>query len=177
MPCWAGFRVFVVAGLTASAVLSSAGLSQGYAGEAAKAPAGAPATTSVTVPATLIQLRSFMAPVARPGVSVKPCLRAVTMLVEVDESETRNVCSFLPRIRDAVLVELFSRPIVMDGQAGMEVESAAARLVVPLNKILGKDMVRRVYLIPGSELVAEETAAQLPLNRVIGCQQRRSGRG
>lgn len=116
-----------------------------------------------------------MAPVARSGRADKPCMRAVTLLVEVDESEAQSVCSFLPRIRDAVLVELFRRPIPRGDRVGMDVESAAARLVAPLNQVLGKDMVRRAYLIPGSELVAERTASRLPLNRVVGCQQRNGG--
>lgn len=166
MPYWAGVRNLVVAGLTASVVLSFAGFSRGYAEEA----------TAAATPATLIQFRSFMAPVGQPGIAARPCLRAVTLLVEVDKSEARGVCSFLPRIRDAVLVELFHRPIPPGDDVGMDVESAAARLVTPLNQVLGKDLVRRVYLIPGSELVAERAASRLPLDRVVGCQQQR-GRG
>lgn len=114
-----------------------------------------------------------MAPVVKPG-AVKPRLRAVTVIVEVDETEIEDVCTYMPRVRDAVLVELFRQPIVVDVEAGMMVETLEAQLVEPLNRALGKETVRRVYLIPGSEAVAEEIAARLPLNRVIGCRQRRS---
>jgi len=165
MPYLAGIRRFIGAGVTALVILVPA------------IPGHVSAEEAVAVPTlvTLVQFRSFMAPIAQQG-TAKPCLRAVTVIVEVGESETDNVCTVMPRIRDAVLVELFRQPIVIDVDAGMDVGAVEGRLISPLNHALGKDAVRRVYLIPGSERVVEEIAARLPFNRIVGCRQRRSGR-
>lgn len=165
MPFLAGFRGLVVAGLMACALLIPSVPSRVAAQEASAA----------LFPVAFMQIRSFMAPVSKPGAE-KPHLRAVTLIVEVGEAETNNVCAFMPRVRDAVLVELFRQPIVVDMQAGMMVDGLEAQLVAPLNRALGKDAVRRVHVIPGSEAVAEEIASRLPMNRIIGCRPQRRGR-
>lgn len=163
MPHTLGIRKFLVAGLTALAVVVSVVPDQVSASEAVAAP----------VPVTLMQFRSFMAPIA-PQSAAKPCLKAVTIIVEIGESETRNVCGFMPRIRDAVLVELFRQPIVLEVDAESDFEAVEARLLDPLNQALGKDTVRRVYVIPGPEHLAQAAAAvRLPFSRMIGCRQRR----
>lgn len=127
------------------------------------------------IPVTLVQFRSFMAPVSQPGAG-KPRLKAVTVIVEVGEGETDSVCFFMPRVRDAVLVELFRRPIVLGEDAAMDVEAVEARLLDPLNQALGTDAVRRVYLIPSSEHMAKATASRLPFSRIVGCRLRRDNR-
>lgn len=117
---------------------------------------------------TLVQFRSFMAPISQPGAK-KPCLKAVTVIVEIGELDAENVCFSLPRIRDAVLVELFRQPITLDGQAGMDVQPVEARLLDPVNRALGNVAIRRVYLLPGTEQSAGAAAARLPYP-VMGCR-------
>lgn len=121
---------------------------------------------------TLVQFRSFMAPITRAGAK-KPCLKAVTVIVEVDESEAVNVCSSMPRIRDAVLVELFREPIAVDRRAGMDVQPVEIRLLGPVNRALGNVAVRRVYVIPGAEHMTQATAARLPYP-IVGCRPPRN---
>lgn len=116
-----------------------------------------------------------MAPVSRPGTG-KPRLKALTVIVEVGEGETDNVCFFMPRVRDAVLVELFRQPIVLGEDSATDVEAVEARLLDPLNRVLGSDAVRRVYLIPGSEHMAKAAVSRLPMSRVVGCKLRRDNR-
>ena len=165
MPYRSGFRGWVAAGLTAAAL---------FLPSAPRGGAAAPATAAL-FPVTLVQFSSFMAPVMQPGVD-KPGLRAVTVIVEVGEPETQDVCAFMPRIRDAVLVELFRQPILVEIDTGIAVETIESGLVDPLNRALGKESVRRVYVLPGAEHMTEAAAARLPFNRVIGCRQRRGGR-
>lgn len=116
----------------------------------------------------LVQFRSFMAPISQPGAR-KPCLKAVTVIVEIGESEAENVCSNLPRIRDAVLVELFRQPIALDGQAGMDIQPVEARLLDPVNRALGNAPIRRIYVLPGTEQTSGAAAARLPYP-VMGCR-------
>jgi hypothetical protein len=122
--------------------------------------------------AALVQFRSFMAPIAQPG--KKPGMKAVTVIVEVRQSDADNVCSSLPRIRDAVLVELFREPIAVGQGTGMDVRPVEVRLLQPVNRALGNAVVRRVYVIPGSEHTAEATAARLPYPRLVDCRPPRS---
>jgi len=116
----------------------------------------------------LVQFRSFMAPISQPG-GKKPCLKAVTVIVEIGESDAENVCFSLPRIRDAVLVELFRQPITLAGQTGMDVQPVEARLLDPVNRALGNAAIRRIYVLPGTERSAGAAAARLPYP-VMGCR-------
>lgn len=117
----------------------------------------------------LVQFRSFMAPISQPGSAKKPGLKAVTVIVEIGESDAENVCFNLPRIRDAVLVELFRQPIMLDGQSGMDVQPVGARLLDPVNRALGNAPIRRIYVLPGTEQSAGAAAARLPYP-VMGCR-------
>jgi hypothetical protein len=124
-------------------------------------------------PSALVQFRSFMAPITQPGRARKPGLKAVTVIVEIGESEAENVCSNLPRIRDAVLVELFRQPIALDRQTGMDTKPVEARLLEPVNRVLGNAAIRRIYVLPGTEQAAGAAAARLPYP-VMGCRPPRN---
>ncbi len=119
--------------------------------------------------AALVQFRSFMAPISQPGSAKKPCLKAVTVIVEIGESDAKNVCFNLPRIRDAVLVELFRQPIMLVGKTDMDVQPVEARLLDPVNRALGNAPIRRIYVLPGTEQSAGAAAARLPYP-VMGCR-------
>lgn len=130
---------------------------------------------------TLVQFRSFLVPAQQTGPvraqktgKRKSNLKAVTVIVEVGAAEADAVCDNLPRIRDAVLVELFREPLALDGEMGGHVDTAGARLLAPMNRALGGTTVRRVYVINGPENVAEATAAQLPFSRMVGCRKPRN---
>jgi len=159
MPQCAGIKGLFAVGLTTLLVLTP-----GLAGSVADAAS----------PPALLQFHAFMAPTTQPG--KKPCMKAVTLIVEIGESDADAVCSYLPRIRDAVLVELFREPIAIDHRAGMDVRAVETRLLEPLNRVLGHAAVRRVYVIPGTERLAEAEAARLPFSRIIGCRRPRNGK-
>lgn len=131
-------------------------------------PAAAGELAGIPSQSALVQFRSFMAPIARSGAK-KPGLKAVTVIVEVGVSEAENVCFHVPRIRDAVLIELFREPISMDGHAGMDIQPVEARLLDPVNRALGNAAIRRVYVLPGTEQSAGAAAARLPYP-IMGCR-------
>jgi len=118
---------------------------------------------------THIQLQPIMVPVE--GRRAAP----VTFFLEaVNKKFVGNICNYVPRIRDAVLIELSRNPIPIVRRK-LVLKNVARRLLNPMNraignKIIGKRQIKEIYIVAGAVRMGGGSISRLPFARINGCQ-------
>lgn len=79
-----------------------------------------------------------------------------------------EACRLTPRVREAVFRELWRRPVA-DGADAATLRAVEARLVAPLERVLGGGAVRRVHLYPGGRPLDANAILQTPFDAVEDC--------
>jgi len=130
-----------------------------------RAPEASAATEEAPKPGLAVRLLSFGAPVAGDN----PPPAAVSLIVDfADPADKEMACALTPRIREAVFHVLWQEPIRQRGGVP-DLRSADGRLVEPVNRAIGKEAVRRVFLFPGNEPLGANQVLQTPFTAVEEC--------
>lgn len=116
-----------------------------------------------------IQLSSIMAPV-RSGGSLASV--PITVVLKTTDAEAVPViCGLTPRVNDAVLAELYRRPITMKPDREMDLDEAGLRLKDPVNRALGAVLVEQAFIVPGTKKMGSGSLSRLPFASVFGCRE------
>ncbi len=63
-------------------------------------------------------------------------------------SEKANITRVMPRLRDAMLMELYARPVVRDEESGrIELESVKSRMFGVARNVVGGGLVRDLLVV------------------------------
>ena len=84
-----------------------------------------------------VQLPSFMAPVLAPDGTRTTAAMTLFLEIRVPE-EAREVCQMAPRVQDAVLQDLFARPVPQGAGNRMDLTGLGPRLAIAVNQALGR---------------------------------------
>jgi hypothetical protein len=122
-------------------------------------------------PRVAVRLFSFEAPVGPTGATHT----ALSLFAEFDEPSARaSACGQAPRLREAVFQDLWARPL--PERAGPPALRAVAdRLVPVVNRVLGRNAVRRAFLHPDDRPLAANDILQSPFDAVEECVQTDAG--
>jgi hypothetical protein len=133
-------------------------------------PAAVPAEAQ-KAPRVAVRLFSFEAPVGPAGATHT----ALSLFAEFDEASARALaCGQAPRLREAVFQDLWARPL--PERAGPPALRAVAdRLVPVVNRVLGRNAVRRAFLHPDGRPLAANDILQSPFDAVEECVQTDAG--
>ncbi|MBE0531864.1 MAG: sel1 repeat family protein [Rhodospirillales bacterium] len=133
-------------------------------------PAAVPAEAP-KVPRVAVRLFSFEAPAGPAGATHT----ALSLFAEFDEPSARaSACGQAPRLREAVFQDLWARPL--PERAGPPALRAVAdRLVPVVNRVLGRNAVRRAFLHPDDRPLAANDILQSPFDAIEECVQTDAG--
>jgi flagellar basal body-associated protein FliL len=143
-------KIVVAVGLTAALALGGAVLGGTLAGSA---PAEAAAKKeseeqSRKLPETAyVQLDPLAAPVIGGG-KVRYNVMLTLSLEVGDQSHKASVTRLMPRLRDAMLMELYARPVVRDDQSGrIDLEAVKERMFGVAREVVGGGVVRDLLVV------------------------------
>ena len=128
-----------------------------------------PAKTEETPkPALYFKMDWFMMPVVT-NAGNRPRTVPGTLFVEVkNEADATPVCVFEPRVRDALLQDLFKTPPLAK-KGKFESAEINARLLGVANGALDKGRLANVWLVSGVARKREEVLKKLPFDEVETC--------
>ncbi len=130
--------------------------------------AGAVAAQTTSTPAN-IQLLSFLAPIH----SVEdPSLREapVTVFLDVaDQSLVPAICELSPRLRDAFMEVLHSKPIPVTADRKLNTAAVEPMLLTAANKALRQNIVQAVTLTSGTQRLSGASSRSRAL--ALGCSK------
>jgi hypothetical protein len=110
---------------------------------------------------THVQLKPFMAPVQGGG--SKP----ITVFLEsFDKDWIGIICRHNPRIRDTITAMLYRSPL---RRGHDDLQGLAGQLVVPVNRALGRYLVKSIYIVEGAREMSKGAVSRLPFN-ASGCK-------
>ncbi|MGB0681747.1 MAG: hypothetical protein ACPGOV_03535 [Magnetovibrionaceae bacterium] len=94
---------------------------------------------------------------------------AVTVFLKPhDPKWLGRICRHSPKVRDALLQETFARPF--QGKGGkLALKGVGKRLVGPINKALGADLVKDVFVAQGALRMGTGSISKLPFTSASGC--------
>ena len=93
-----------------------------------------------------IQLRPIMAPIT----GAKQYYAPITLYIEaVNKDNIPEICRYRPIIIDAILQVLSRQPIPVIRRK-LDVSNVPAQILAPINRALGAEIVRAVYVVPGA---------------------------
>lgn len=128
-------------------------------------PAGSVPAANATLPKVAFRLFSFEAPIG----SDRATHAALNLIVEFDEpSAGMSACGLTPRLRDAVFQDVWMQPLA-EQPGPSALEALDDRLVPALNRVLGRQAVRRVFLRPGDRPLTANEILQTPFDAVEEC--------
>jgi len=130
--------------------------------------AGAVAAQTTPTPAN-IQLLSFLAPIRS---AEDPSLREapVTVFLDVaDQSLVPAICELSPRLRDAFMEALHSKPIPVTADRKLNTAAVEPMLLTAANKALRQNIVQAVTLTPGTQRLAG--ASSRSRATALGCSK------
>jgi len=149
-------KIVVVAGLAAALVLGAGGAFTGGApGGVAPAEASAKKESkgegddqSRKLPETAyVQLDPLAAPVIGGG-KVRYNVMLTLSLEIGDQANKANVTRIMPRLRDAMLMELYARPVVRDDESGrIDLEAVKERMFGIARDVVGGGVVRDLLVV------------------------------
>lgn len=95
----------------------------------------------------------------------------VSLILDLaDAAERVPACAIAPRVREAVFQALWQQPIRKRGGIP-DLKAAEARLVDPVNRVLGKAAVRRVLLFPADRPLDANDLLRTPFDKVAECPE------
>jgi flagellar basal body-associated protein FliL len=73
----------------------------------------------------------------------------LTLSVEIaDQSHKAEIARLMPRLRDAMLMELYARPVVRDDESGrIDLESVKERMFTVAREVMGQKIVRDLLVV------------------------------
>jgi len=106
-----------------------------------------------------VQLPSFMAPIVRTD--GKRGTAALTLVLEVrTPEEVRKLCAMSPRIRDAVVQNLYAHPLRKLDNRELDLDGVGERLAVAANAALDQPFVVDVSVFEGMRTAGGGKAAK-----------------
>lgn len=117
-----------------------------------------------------IQMSFIHAPISdSKGRSLSP--QPVTPVLTVPTAEhAAIICRAAPRIKDAILTALFSKPLIFDRKTKkFKLEGVSDYVTKKVNENLGKVMVSEVHFQPGGKTMAKGAMGRLPFATMSGC--------
>lgn len=118
----------------------------------------------ITLPSH-VQLLPINAPIDYPSPNSTP----VTIYLKVANPENVGaVCKNAPRIADAIMQELFAKPIPVKDRR-VVLDGLPERLLRPVNAALGKRMVSQVEILFGAQSMGSGVVSNLPFGSAGGC--------
>ena len=112
-----------------------------------------------------VQLLPINAPIDYPSPNTTP----ITIYLRVNDPEQVGaVCKNAPRIADAIMQELYARPIPVKDRR-VVLEGLPERLLKPVNKTFGKRMVSEIEILFGAQSMGSGTVSKLPFGSAGGC--------
>lgn len=149
-------KIVVVAGLAAALVLGAGGAFTGGApvgvapaeASAKKESKGEADDQSRKLPETAyVQLDPLAAPVIGGG-KVRYNVMLTLSLEIGDQANKANVTRIMPRLRDAMLMELYARPVVRDDESGrIDLEAVKERMFGIARDVVGGGVVRDLLVV------------------------------
>ena len=148
-------KLLIVAGLAVlfgaggggvyAAGLLSGSTSAESSGKEAKAEAKAP--SRILPEAAYVQLDPLAAPVIGGGKIRYNVM--LTLSVEVaEQSHKADVTRLMPRLRDALLMELYTRPVTRNDESGrIDLESVKERMFTVAREVVGEKIVRDLLVV------------------------------
>ena len=118
----------------------------------------------ITLPSH-VQLLPMNAPIDYPSPNSTP----ITIYLKVANPEQVGaVCKNAPRIADAIMQELFAKPIPVKDRR-VVLDGLPERLLKPVNKALGKRMVSQIEILFGAQSMGSGVVSNLPFGSAGGC--------
>lgn len=112
-----------------------------------------------------VQLLPINAPIDYPSPNSTP----ITIYLKVSNPEQVGaVCKNAPRIADAIMQELFAKPIPVKDRR-VVLDGLPERLLKPVNKSLGKRMVSQIEILFGAQSMGSGAISKLPFGSAGGC--------
>lgn len=118
----------------------------------------------ITLPSH-VQLLPINAPIDYPSPNSTPI---TIYLKAADPEQVGTVCKNAPRIADAIMQELFARPIPVKDRR-VVLDGLPERLLKPVNAALGKRMVTQVEILFGAQSMGSGVISNLPFGSAGGC--------
>lgn len=96
---------------------------------------------------TYVPLDPFAAPVVEGRKVTRQVL--LTLSLQVPSLAAKNdVVSVLPRLRDAMLTDLYARPVIsLDDSGAIDIAGVKQRMLAIARKVVGKDKIHNVLVI------------------------------
>lgn len=124
----------------------------------------------------VVQLDWFMMPVSTGSSKKRRTIPGTLFLNVRDEDNIVSVCTLEPRIRDAVLQNLFREPPLIS-KGVLQTEAANARLMGVANGAVGGNKVSRAWLISGVTRRGKDAFKNLPFDNATLCSAIRKAGG
>jgi flagellar basal body-associated protein FliL len=94
-----------------------------------------------------VQLDPLAAPVIGGG-KVRYNVMLILSVEIADPSQKAEVARLMPRLRDAMLMELYARPVVRDDESGrIDLESVKERMFTVARDVVGQKIVRDLLVV------------------------------
>lgn len=144
----AGLAVLLTAGaggLWTSGLLNAVAPAEASAKKQAKAEDG---DAGRTLPeTTYVELDPLAAPVIGGG-RIRYNVMLTLSLEIGDAAEKANVARLMPRLRDAMLMDLYARPVVRDDESGrIDLQSVKERMIGIAREVVGEKLVRDLLVV------------------------------
>ena len=105
------------------------------------------------VPSLQILLKQIMAPITGASQYYAP----ITLFIEaVNKDHIQKICQYRPLIVDAILQVLSRQPISVIRRK-LDLRNLPAQVLAPINRALGAEIVRAVYVVPGANAKENNT--------------------
>lgn len=113
---------------------------------------------------THVSLRPFQAPTNSRYIQMAP----ITVFLEaLDKAKIGEICRYQPRVMDAIMVELYRKPLKIKGRS-LDLTGVADSWLLPINQSLGNNLVKSVYVVAGARSSKKGPSSRLPFN-ASGC--------
>ncbi|MCP5368947.1 MAG: hypothetical protein H6907_07365 [Hyphomicrobiales bacterium] len=117
-----------------------------------------------------VQLAAFMAPLAQSKLTSARATPLSLILTVAEGADVGDLCQISPRLRDALLAELYERPIPVDRHRRPDLTGLDERFRQVINGVVGTPAVASVLVMHGAKSLGGGAAAKLPFTQVLGCR-------
>lgn len=118
----------------------------------------------ITLPSH-VQLLPMNAPIDYTSPNTTPI---TVYLKAADPEDVGTICRYAPRIADAIMQELYARPIPVK-QRHVILDTVPDRLLKPVNDALGKRLVSSIEIMFGAQSMGGGVISKLPFGSAGGC--------
>lgn len=116
-------------------------------------------------PPSHVQLLPLSAPLRNKNPGTTP---VTVYLGAVNKYDVGEICRRAPVVNDAILRELYADPIPVRNRM-LVLDGIGTRLVAPINRALGRTLVKEVFIVAGAQSMGGGVVSKLPFGSSSGC--------